>query len=495
MPSLRENRILPYVGRRLFSPPYMPRLLIVLPLLFIAAFVLLTLVGQPPEYWLDYDRASHQYSWLQKLLAIHPLVFAGIACVYAGLIALLLDGLSRLLAVPLWMIACFLHLRWMVTLYTGLGRIFGSTCSTTPFYTAGWVIAIVSVGLMGFWGARTLLSTKGGFSRPWLVSQVVVVTVVLLVLPGLGMVRTITTPVAAWRQIETESRPSPRMESPIAYDIDRQRAVLFGGLTGWSEGLWVFADDTWEWDGENWMQCFPDIHPSGRGSHAMAYDEKRGVVVLFGGVDAHGYLNDTWEWDGRQWQQRHPSNRPPAREDHRMIYNPQSGKIVLYGGYQADAVFLVDAWEWDGEQWSPIILATKSPTTSGFGVFYDQDLEGMVAIIGGDESGTWIWQADSWGKLQLETEPPTRGYVELVYDPLEQHAVVFGGSGPDGTLLDSTWVFEGLRWQKIDAVLRPSARWAYSAFYDGSRGRVIIFGGYAQDYMNDMWELVLPTSD
>jgi hypothetical protein len=85
--------------------------------------------------------------------------------------------------------------------------------------------------------------------------------------------------------------------------------------------------------------------------------------------------------------------------------------------------------------------------------------------------------------------------VELVYDPLEQHAVVFGGSGPDGTLLDSTWVFEGLRWQKIDAVLRPSARWAYSAFYDGSRGRVIIFGGYAQDYMNDMWELVLPTSD
>ncbi len=44
--------------------------------------------------------------------------------------------------------------------------------------------------------------------------------------------------------------------------------------------------------------------PSPMGSHAMAYDSGRGVVVLFGGMSAAGYLPDTWEWDGTTWTLR-----------------------------------------------------------------------------------------------------------------------------------------------------------------------------------------------
>jgi hypothetical protein len=39
--------------------------------------------------------------------------------------------------------------------------------------------------------------------------------------------------------------------------------------------------------------------PAPRGSHSMAYDSNRGRVVLFGGISADGrFFGDTWEWDG-----------------------------------------------------------------------------------------------------------------------------------------------------------------------------------------------------
>lgn len=35
---------------------------------------------------------------------------------------------------------------------------------------------------------------------------------------------------------------------------------------------------------------------------ALCFDEKRNVLVLFGGVD-DVMRSDTWEWDGKTWRQ------------------------------------------------------------------------------------------------------------------------------------------------------------------------------------------------
>jgi hypothetical protein len=45
----------------------------------------------------------------------------------------------------------------------------------------------------------------------------------------------------------------------------------------------TLLNDTWVWDGTNWVQKFPGHCPSARYHHAMAYDAARGQVVLFGG--------------------------------------------------------------------------------------------------------------------------------------------------------------------------------------------------------------------
>lgn len=64
---------------------------------------------------------------------------------------------------------------------------------------------------------------------------------------------------------------------------------------------------TWRWDGKTWTEvnkAFPVAH---RGGHVMAYDRARQRVVMFGGVilsddgKQRQRIDDTWEWDGRQW--------------------------------------------------------------------------------------------------------------------------------------------------------------------------------------------------
>ena len=80
----------------------------------------------------------------------------------------------------------------------------------------------------------------------------------------------------------------------MAYDSNRQRTVLFGGLDSASDT----RNDTWEWDGVIWVPMAPANSPSPRQQTAMAFDAGRGVVVLFGGRDGSLELSDTWEWDG-----------------------------------------------------------------------------------------------------------------------------------------------------------------------------------------------------
>ena len=78
--------------------------------------------------------------------------------------------------------------------------------------------------------------------------------------------------------------------------------VLFGGYGSSVSRL----NDTWEYNG-TWQQVNTAQTPPGRFHHSMAYDTRRHVMVLFGGVDsANAKLNDTL---GIRWHYI-ASNRP-----------------------------------------------------------------------------------------------------------------------------------------------------------------------------------------
>lgn len=81
--------------------------------------------------------------------------------------------------------------------------------------------------------------------------------------------------------------------------------LLFGGLSSVqaAPAPRVFGS-TWEWDGKHWTQR-QDIGPSPRWLHAVAYDSDRQRTVLFGGLSSFApagdptlldrLLGDTWE--------------------------------------------------------------------------------------------------------------------------------------------------------------------------------------------------------
>jgi len=129
---------------------------------------------------------------------------------------------------------------------------------------------------------------------------------------------------SAWTAVAT-APPTTVRDSAVAYDARRERLVRFGGYTDGSGSSEI--DETWEWDGEDWARVTPTQGPSRRGGHHMAYDDDRGVVVLFGGYE-HA---ETWEYDGTTWTQRVTPSAPPGSFGNGLVYDAARRRTVFYG--------------------------------------------------------------------------------------------------------------------------------------------------------------------
>ena len=113
----------------------------------------------------------------------------------------------------------------------------------------------------------------------------------------------------------------------------------------------------------------------------MAYDAKRQVVVMFGGVGAQrAILNDTWEWTGRQWEQVATATAPSPRFDTNMAYDPAGGRVILFGGY-APPANTGDTWAYDGQAWARIDTAGPS-ARNGHSMAYDPRMKAIL-LFGG----------------------------------------------------------------------------------------------------------------
>jgi len=150
-----------------------------------------------------------------------------------------------------------------------------------------------------------------------------------------------------WVRIETTTSPPVRTLTSMVHDPTRCRIILFGGLPA---GPLIALNDTWEYDGTTWTQVNTPASPIGRWAHAMAYDAARHRVVLFGGygpVYPQGsQLGDTWEYDGNTWVQVFSDVSPTPREQHAMAYDLVRQRVVLFGGFRNPGGFGGDTWEY-----------------------------------------------------------------------------------------------------------------------------------------------------
>ena len=162
---------------------------------------------------------------------------------------------------------------------------------------------------------------------------------------------------ADWTKVTTGASPSARSLAAMVFDAGHCRTLLFGGEP--STGSPNALSDTWSYDGTNWSPFNAATTPPGRWGHVMAFDTSRGRIVLFGGYGpaypAGADMNDTWEFDGANWVQVFPQASPPSLVQAAMVYDQGRSRIVMFGGTQA--------WEYTpGPVWA--VTATHAGTFS-----------------------------------------------------------------------------------------------------------------------------------
>lgn len=267
----------------------------------------------------------------------------------------------------------------------------------------------------------------------------------------------------------------------MAWDEARGRMVLFGG------GSYLVSEygDTWEYDGHRWDLRTPAFSPSPRQGHRLAWDAVRRRVVLFGGGAGGAAGNETWEWDGRSWLRFSPSRSPSPRSGHTLTGDPLRGRVLLFGGRSAPANDAV-AWEWDGADWTPI--TTNTPALGNHGAAYERASASILLHGASSEvASTWAWDGSTFARrpvTQFPIELPDIMMAEAPDGGVLFHGTKFGGPVPVG----ETWSWSSGSWTRSSSP--PPIAGASAMAFDSARGRVVRVAGRNQFSVatNTTWE-------
>ncbi|MCG2681743.1 MAG: S8 family serine peptidase, partial [Kiritimatiellae bacterium] len=378
--------------------------------------------------------------------------------------------------------------------------------------------------------------------------------------------------------------PDARAFGAMAYDATHGQVVLFGG------GSISYYGDTWLWGGSSWTAGHPvGWVPVARGGHGLAYDANLGQVVLFGGIGGSdsGYWNDTWLWDGSNWMQELPAISPPGRTYTAMAYDAERKEVVLFGGWRYGT--MNDTWVWasvnpgatitvtspnGGESWtvgsSHDITWTSTGTIANVNIDYSTNNGSSWTSVatGTANDGSYPWTVanapsttclvrvsdtsnvatndvsdatftisaavtptvtvtspdggESWqvGSSQNITWTSTGAianimieysinngsnwttetaltvndgtYAWLVPNSPSTNCLVKVSDATNAAVTDSSNIVfaifvSGSNWTQKSPATSPPARYSTAMAYDAARGQVVLFGGNTTGIMNDTW--------
>jgi hypothetical protein len=346
-----------------------------------------------------------------------------------------------------------------------------------------------------------------------------------------------------WESCRGSPWSSPAVEDPEGDGnpaLDSGLPLLFAG----GRGTAVLSDgtDLWEWDGASWRKVVMtdpegDGNPSPRHDHAIAYDEARQRLVLFGGVATVGgaVLGDTWETDFRSWKRvcnaaPCDASMPLPRSEHAMVYDPVYKVTLLVGGTLSGGGYNAATWKWNGSAWTSCTTsACGGPSTSpaqrrAASLAYDPVRSRAVAFggitAGGYDGAVFEWNGTAWTVLctaapcSTSPKPAARAHASFFFDPERGptgRIVLFGGEvGSFGTIPEcfayfcgTEWEWSGSAWTQVLApAVQPPSVTDVTPVYDPNRDRVVLFGGQTSSYSyssatyewdGSIWSTTAPT--
>lgn len=285
---------------------------------------------------------------------------------------------------------------------------------------------------------------------------------------------------STWTAHPPPTGPIFRSSSALAFDENRGEVVMFGGMNG------TYYRDTWGWNGSVWS-LRSNIGPSQRAGHAMAFDSNRGVVVLYGGSTSTTPNKETWEWDGSVWTLRETTG-PTESISLSMAFDRARNRTVLFGSHQAPP----KTWEWDGNSWT--LVSTVGPQARYLSAMAYDEARGVTVLFGGRDAGalpvlygdTWEWDGLVW-TLRSTSGPAPRQQHAVAFDSRRGVVVLFGGLGlSPNPVGNETWEWSGTSWH-MRASRGPTKRTSHAMAYDTARGQTVLFGGYTTTYNGETW--------
>lgn len=191
-----------------------------------------------------------------------------------------------------------------------------------------------------------------------------------------------------WIQRQVDAQ-RPTCFHSMAFDSATSQTMLFGGTSNPSGFFGTASGETWAWNGHVWTQR--EFGPGPRVGSSMTSDPSRGRVVLYGGnrpdfsPGPGTYLDDTWEYDGTEWI---PITNlgPGPRFQPGLAYDPLRQCVVLYGGAVTGTIDLYDVWEYrfiDGVQ----VLEQPASDLVASGA-----LATLTVNVAGDGSLSYRWR-------------------------------------------------------------------------------------------------------
>jgi hypothetical protein len=312
---------------------------------------------------------------------------------------------------------------------------------------------------------------------------------------------------AAWSLLYPPTSPPPRTGATMTCMGDDGSVLLFAGRL--ATILPLQPVDAWLLQGNTWTQLSGPLPPAREGA-AMAFDVRRGQVVMFGGLaPGGGALGDTWTFRGNVWQQEAPG--PAARCQHGMVYDPIRLTILMFGGgvptsSQLNGTYHQDTWEWLGSSWNQVPSQANGPTARIHGLMAFDAVNGKVLLHGGARrssfsggqdvtyTDTWLFDANllQWQQQFPSAVPPGRDGGAIAADLERGRVIVHGGLGAN----DYPWEWNGQTWSlRVESC--PSARHSHTMVFDEPGHRLVMFGGENQGgATTDLWAFgsLSPTS-
>ena len=315
----------------------------------------------------------------------------------------------------------------------------------------------------------------------------------------------------------TRGGPPARYSQAMFYDSVSNSVFVMDGQHAQTN---TNIDDYWQNTGVNdstninWIPInVQGTHPKARWGHTLAYDGVHNRAMVFGG--ATGFpapcVNEYWIMTTANntgskpaWVAQTPTGTlPPVRTRHSAVYDPATNKLIVFGGFNCTSTYYNDVWvlsNANGVTGTPA-WAKLSPTGTlpsarqSTSAIYNSSTN-TLTIYGGDAGSApfgdiWIlFHANGTGGTPQWKQanpagggPSARSGHTAIYDVINNLMTIYGGY--DGThLLNDAWVLSDAngngvlpKWTEIAPLTTGPGRRFSSATYDSVHNQMNIFGG------------------